>query len=94
MVVFSGLVVIADLNALMDWDSDYFLDYREACVDGLGNNDYLEVASGLYDLSISGVMGLGEPFVSLGYELEFKSVAQFPKLPNDAYTDNWDFSIT
>ncbi|MBV7566006.1 hypothetical protein [Pseudomonas sp. PDM27] len=94
LVVVSGLVVIADLNALMNWDSDYFLDYREACVDGLGNNDYLEVASGLYDLSISGVMGLGEPFVSLGYELEFKSVAQFPKLPNDAYTDDWDFSIT
>lgn len=93
LVVVSGLVVVADLNALMDWDSDFFLNYRESCVDSLGNNDYLDVSSGLYDLSISGFRGLGEPFVSLGYELEFKPVGQLPKLQNDASTDDWDFSI-
>jgi hypothetical protein len=94
MVVVSGLVVVADLNALMDWDIDFFLNYRESCVDSLGNNDYLDVANGLYDLSISGFKGLGEPFVSLGYELEFKPVGQLPKIQNDASTDDLDFSIT
>ncbi|CAI8925612.1 MULTISPECIES: hypothetical protein [Pseudomonas] len=91
--VVSGLVVVADLNALMDWDSEFFLGYRDACVDGLGNNDYLDVENGLYDLSISGFKGLNDPFVSLGYELEFTSVGQLPKLSNDASTDDWDFSI-
>jgi hypothetical protein len=93
LIVVSGLVVVADLNSLMDWDGDFFLNYREMCVDSLGNNDYLEVASGLYDLSIGGVEGLSEPFASLGYELEFKPVTHLPKLPNDASTDDWDFSI-
>lgn len=91
--VVSGLVVVADLNALMDWDSEFFLDYRGTCVDSLGNNDYLDVEAGLYDLSISGVKGLNAPFVSLGYELEFKSVGQLPKFLDDASTDDWDFSI-
>jgi hypothetical protein len=91
--VVSGLIVVSDLNALMDWDSEFFLNYREACVEGLGNNDYLDVESGLYDLSISGLKGLNAPFVSLGYELEFKSVGQLPKLSDDASTDDWDFSI-
>lgn len=77
----------------MDWDSGFFLGYRDACVDGLGNNDYLDVENGLYDLSISGFKGLNDPFVSLGYELEFTSVGQLPKLSNDASTDDWDFSI-
>jgi hypothetical protein len=93
LVVVSNLVVVADLNALMDWDSGFFLNYRESCVDSLGNNDYLDVANGLYELSVSGFKGLGEPFVSLGYELEFKPVGQLPKLKNDASTDDWDFSI-
>ena len=91
--VVSGLIVVADLNALMDWDSEFFLDYRKTCVDSLGNNDYLDVKSGLYDLSISGFKGLKDPFVSLGYELEFKPVEQLPKLSIDASTDDWDFSI-
>lgn len=94
LMVVSGLIVVADLNALMDWDSDFFLNYRESYVDSLGNNDYLDIANGLYDLSISGFKGLGEPFVSLGYELEFKPVGQLPKIQNDASTDDWDFSIT
>jgi len=91
--VVSGLIVVADLNALLDWDSEFFLDYRGTCVDSLGNNDYLEVESGLYDLSVSGFRGLKVPFASLGYELEFKPVGQLPKLSNDASTDDWDFSI-
>jgi hypothetical protein len=91
--IVSGLVVVADLNALMDWDSEFFLNYRAASVDGLGNNDYLDVVSGLYDLSVSGVRGLSDPFVSLGYELEFKPVGQLPKLSNGASTDDWNFSI-
>jgi hypothetical protein len=62
-------------------------------VDGLGNNDYLDVESGLYDLSISGFKGLSDPFSSLGYELEFRSVEPLPKLSNDASTDDWGFSI-
>ncbi|POA16745.1 hypothetical protein C1886_25590 [Pseudomonas sp. FW300-N1A1] len=91
--VVSGLVVIADLNALMDWDSAFFMNYRNVCAESLGNNDYLDVVSGCYALSIRGFKGLNYPFVSLGYELEFESVESLPALSNVATTDDWDFSI-
>jgi hypothetical protein len=91
--VVSGLVVVADLNALMDWDGVFFIDYRNTCAEGLGNNDYLDVLSGSYALSISGFKGLSGPFVSLGYELEFKPVESLPVLSSDATTDDWDFCI-
>lgn len=93
LTVVSGLVVVADLNALMDWDSDFFIDYRSTCAESLGNNDYLDVLSGSYALSISGFKGLKGPFVSLGYELEFKPVESLPVLSSDATTDDWDFCI-
>ncbi|MFJ3371481.1 hypothetical protein [Pseudomonas sp. NPDC086251] len=91
--VVSGLVVVADLNALMDWDSAFFIGYRNTYTESLGNNDYLDVLSGLYALSISGFKGLSGPFVSLGYELEFKLVESLPVLSSDATTDDWDFCI-
>ena len=91
--VVSGLIVVADFSSLMDWDGEFFLNYREACADSLGNNDYLDVESGLYDLSISGFKGLKDPFVSLGYELGLKPVGQLPKFSIDASTDDWNFSI-
>jgi hypothetical protein len=91
--VVSGLIVVADFSSLMDWDGEFFLNYRKACVDSLGNNDYLDVESGLYDLSISGFKGLKAPFVSLGYELGLKPVEQLPKFSIDASTDEWSFSI-
>jgi hypothetical protein len=93
LTVVSGLVVVADLNALMDWDSAFFIDYRNTSAESLGNNDYLDVLSGSYTLSISGFKGLSGPFVSLGYELEFKPVESLPLLSSDATTDDWDFCI-
>lgn len=91
--VVSDLVVVADLNALMDWDEVFFMNYRAVCADGLGNNYYLDVVSGFYALSIKGFKGLNYPFVSLGYELEFKPVESLPSLPLAATTEDWDFSI-
>lgn len=93
LIVVSGLVIVADLNALMDWDCAFFIDYRNTSAESLGNNDYLDVLSGSYALSISGFKGLSGPFVSIGYELEFKPVQSLPALSSDATTDDWDFFI-
>jgi len=91
--VVSDLVVVADLNALMDWDEVFFMNYRAVCADGLGNNDYLDVVSGFYALSIKGFKGLNYPFVSLGYELAFNPVGSLPSLSIAATSEDWGFSI-
>lgn len=94
LTVVSGLIVVADLNALMDWDRDFFIDYRNTCDESLGNNDYLDVLSGSYALSICGFKGLSDPFFSLGYELEFNPVERLPVLSSHATTDDWNFALT
>lgn len=91
--VVSDIIVVADLNALMDWDKEFFTNYRAKCAESLGNNDYLDVESGFYSLSIKGYKNLRSPFLDHGYELDLSPVEILPPLPVAATVDDWDFSI-
>ena len=91
--VVSDIIIVADLNALMDWDKGFFTNYRANCAESLGNNDYLDLKSGLYSLSIKGYKNLRHPFFTHGYELDFSQVEVLPPLPVEATVDDWDFSI-
>lgn len=91
--VTSGIVIVSDLNALFDWDADFFNNYLNNYENKLANNDYLNVPNGLYSMSISGYTGLKPPLAPLGYALEFKPVISLPKIFSESSIDDWNFSL-
>jgi hypothetical protein len=91
--VISGLLIVADLHALTDWDPEFFLNYKARLSDRLGNNDYLDVSPGLYALSITGFSELHEGFPLNVYELGINAVESLPVLSEEANFDQWDFRI-
>ncbi|UFH51286.1 hypothetical protein [Pseudomonas sp. KNUC1026] len=91
--VVSGLLLIADLHALMDWDPEFFLNYKARLSDRLGNNDYLDIEPGFYSLSITGFNQLGAELSQNVYQLGVTAVESLPAVPNGANFDRWDFRI-
>ncbi|MCP3063959.1 hypothetical protein LXT21_34810 [Myxococcus sp. K38C18041901] len=89
--VTSGLLIAADLNAVMHWEPEFFGAYLEHHQDRLMNNDSLDVAPGRYLAAISGFSGLEAPLHVLGYGLRLHPVERFAeRLP----TEDFDFSVT
>lgn len=89
----SGLVVVADLNALFEWDSDFFLNYKENYSSRLPSNDYLDVHPGLYSVTIAGYEGLQRSLISKGYGLTFQAVEKLPEIRAASAVDDRDFSL-
>ncbi|EOC1324458.1 hypothetical protein ACI09X_000577 [Cronobacter dublinensis] len=86
----SGVLVAADLGALMDWDAAFFCNYLENYPLRLKNNDYLEVAPGRYLVAISGYSALAAPLNPFGYGLRLEAVQQLPPALPD---EDFDFSL-
>ncbi|MFK3775210.1 hypothetical protein [Pseudomonas sp. NPDC089406] len=86
----SGVLITADLGALMEWDPQYFGNYLANYEDRLNNNNYLEVPTGKYLVSISGYSGLEAPLHPRGYGLRFNSVQQLPDTLPD---EDFDFAL-
>lgn len=74
----SGVLIVSDLNALMDWDSEFFLSYKAKHGSRLPSNDFLEVEPGLYSLTINGYTGLRKPLSNCGYGLKLQAVGSLP----------------
>ncbi|MDU8357683.1 hypothetical protein [Pseudomonas syringae group sp. J309-1] len=91
--VTSGLLIIADLHALTDWDPEFFLNYKARLSDRLGNSDYLDILPGLYALSITGLSELNEGFSRSVYELGITTVESLPVVRDEENFDQWDFRI-
>ena len=91
--VISGLLVVADLHALTDWDPGFYLNYKARLPDRLGNNDYLDAPPGLYALSISGLLVLNEGVPGKVYDLGITAVESLPDLRDAANFHEWDFRI-
>jgi hypothetical protein len=91
--VSSATIVVADFNALFDWDSDFFISYRDNYDQRLLCNDYLDVPSGLYSLTVKGFVGLRAPLTSLGYGIEFSAVSDLPKIGSDSSVGDRDFAL-
>lgn len=89
----SGLAVIADLNALFDWDPDFFMNYKANYPHRLASNDYLDVACGLFEVTVRGYTALEAPFHSLGYGLEFKATENLPRVDEEVAVDDRDFTL-
>jgi len=92
-MVSSGVLVVSDLNALLDWDARFFLNYKAEHCSRLPNNDYVDVKPGLYSLSVKGYAGLRGHETAFGYGLEFTSVQSLPKISDDASMSNFDFEL-
>ncbi|WP_323601021.1 hypothetical protein [Pseudomonas putida] len=88
--VTSGVLIAADLGALMDWDAAFFCNYRENYPQRLKNNDYLDVAPGRYLVAISGYSVLAAPLNPFGYGLRLEAVQQ---LPNALPDEDFNFSL-
>lgn len=86
----SGLLVVADLSALLSWERDFFLGYRQHRDDRLPNNDALDVAPGLYCMAVHGYTGLPAPLPARGYGLVLQPVAH---LPADLPDSEFDFAL-
>lgn len=93
LCVESGVVIVADLNALLDWDSEFFINYKDNYSSRLPSNDYLEVAKNLYDVTIVGCRKIQGDIITLGYALEFSAVEVLPKVKPNTSIDDWDFSL-
>lgn len=90
--VVSGLTVISDLNALFDWDSTFFLNYKSDYAARLASSDYLDVPCGLFDVTVRGYTGLEAPFNPLGYGLEFKPTDSLPGVDDRIAVDDRNFT--
>ncbi|WP_191831534.1 hypothetical protein [Pseudomonas fluorescens] len=91
--VSSGVLIVSDLNALFDWDDDFFLNYKLRYGSRLPSNDYIEVESGLYSLTIKGYVGLSKPFSNFGYGLEMRLVQDLPIIGESSSVDDLDFEL-
>lgn len=91
--VVSGLLVVADLYALTDWDPGFFLNYKARLPDRVGNNDYLEISPGLYAVSISGSLVMNEGVPRNVYDVGITAVESLPVLLDAANFHEWDFRI-
>ncbi|WP_229631872.1 MULTISPECIES: hypothetical protein [Pseudomonas] len=89
----SGLVIVSDLNALMDWDKEFFLSYRENYTSRMPSNDFLEIPTGLYELELRGYKGLKTSTSGLGYGLKVNSVKKFNSLNKSISIDDLDFEL-
>lgn len=89
----SGLVVVADLNAVLDWDSEFFLNYKVNYESRLACNDYLDVSNGLYSVTIIGYDGLQSPLMSKGYGLTLHPVEELPRMNPARTVDDQDFTL-
>lgn len=89
----SGLVVVADLNALFDWDPDFFLNYKVNYESRLACNDYLDVPVGLYSVTIIGYEDLQSPLMPKGYGLTLHAVEVLPRLNPNSTVDDQDFTL-
>lgn len=89
----SGLLLVADLHALTDWDFEFFLNYKARLSERLGNNDYLDIMPGLYALSLTGLRQLSAGDFQKVYQLGVTAVESLPVLPGDANFHQWDFRI-
>ncbi len=86
----SGLVIVADLHALMNWDPEFFLAYRSRSEDRLSNTSHLDVAPGTYLVDIVGFTGLRAPLPPRGYGLYLSATDALPEaLP----LKDFDFDI-
>lgn len=88
----SGILIAADLNALIHWDEHFFTNYIENYKNKLDNNDYLQVKPGRYQMSISGYTNLPKPLSNYGYELKFIQSDNLPEINN--YRDVSDFNFS
>jgi len=93
LAVVSGLLIVADLNSLLDWDADFFLNYMARYGERLSNNDFIDVDPGLYDLTIKGYLGLSEPFAKSGYGIEFAPVTTLPDVADSAAVSDVNFEL-
>ena len=91
--VISGVVIVADLHALTDWDPGFFLNYKARFSERLENNDYLDISPGLYALSVAGFSELNEGFPRRVYELGITAVESLPVMRDEANFHQWDFTI-
>lgn len=91
--IISGVLIVADLHALTDWDAEFFLNYKARLSERLANNDYLDILPGLYALSITGLSELNEGFSRSVYELGITAVESLPVVRDEANFDQWDFRI-
>lgn len=91
--VSSGVVVVADLNALFDWAPEFFIAYKANYDSRLPCNDYLEIPSGLYAVTISGYTHLQSPTTRLGYGLKLQKVEKLPSVSSNASVDDRDFTL-
>lgn len=91
--VASGLAVVSDLNTLFDLGPDFFMNYKTNYTHKLASNDYLDVACGLFEVTVRGYTALEDPFYSLGYGLQFKATESLPRVDEEIAVDDRDFTL-
>lgn len=91
--VCSGLVVVADLNALLDWEREFFLNYQVHYDTRLPGNDYIELDAGLYDLTVNGYVALPQPLSDMGYGIEVTLKNEMSEMDEGLSIDDMDFDL-
>lgn len=90
----SGMLVVSDLSALLDWDRDFFTNYRQHYAERLASNDYLDAPNGLYSVTVNGYVGLQVPYANLAYGLVLDKVLALPGLALEASVDDRSYVLS
>jgi len=91
--IVSGILIVSDLNALFDWDENFFLNYRAEYGSRLPSNDYIDVEPGIYSLSVKGYSMLRGGGPEFGYGLEFSPVQVLPEVKIGSSVSDFDFEL-
>ncbi|WP_019636596.1 hypothetical protein [Paenibacillus fonticola] len=90
----SGLVIVSDISAIMDWDEEFFVNYEGNLENRTTLNDYTKIANGNYGVSIIGYCdpkkGLEADF---GYILDFQRNEELPNFNFNKSIDEYDFIV-
>ncbi|GMX67469.1 hypothetical protein Elgi_67420 [Paenibacillus elgii] len=92
--VSSELVIISDIEAIMDWEEEFFVNYENYLDDRSGSNDYTKIPKGNYGVSIIGYCEPNKgPEADYGYILNFQSVSNLPTFKFTKSIDEYNFVV-
>ncbi|MBA1246435.1 hypothetical protein [Pseudomonas luteola] len=93
LTVKSDLLITADLNALFDWDPNFFLHYRANYHSKLENNDYLDVKPGIYSANIRGGRSDSKNETTYIYKIELIESYELPLLASETTIESFNFNL-
>lgn len=91
----SGILVAADIYALMDWEDDFFRNYRLNYEKHSSTNDMISTPPGTFSVTvIGGKLSNKKKGGGLAYGIVLEDVLELPKRDQDKDIEAYNFNIS